>query len=356
MKSLIDSLQLNSEALSGEFLGNALGEYVLAAIALVGIVLVLKLFQVIVIARLKSLAKKTKTEIDDMLVEMIKTIRPPLYLFVSLYISLRLLAVNEFVQRAFDVVLIIWLVYQAVIMAQLVVDYILNRSTKNVAKENKNAIKFLGNIFKFILWVVGALIVVQNLGFNVSALVAGVGIGGIAIALALQSILGDLFSSFSIVFDKPFVVGDSIKVGGKGGTVEKIGIKTTRIRSPEGEEVIMSNTELTNAQIQNFGRLKERRVTLKFGVLYETPKEKLEKIPSIVKGIIDGVDSTRFHRAHFVNFGDSALEFQVTYHILSDDYNLYLDKQQETNFALKREFEERGIGMAYPTQTVYLNK
>lgn len=223
-------------------------------------------------------------------------------------------------------------------------------------EKTKNALRFLGNIGKTLLWAIGILIILQNLGVNISALVAGLGIGGIAIALALQNILGDLFSSFSIVFDKPFVVGDVIKIGTTTGEVEKIGIKTTRIRSPQGEEIIMSNTELTSAQIKNLGRLKERRVTLKFGVLYETPQDKFEKIPDMIKGIINSVGECRFHRAHFVNFGDSALEFQVTYHIESDNYGMYLDRQQEINFVIKNLFEKEGIGMAYPTQTVYIQK
>jgi len=356
MQTILDTLQLNSGVFATIYIGNTLGEYIVAVGVLVGVVAILKLVQVIIIARLRALSQRTKTDIDDTLVAMLDTIKPPLYIFLGIYTGLRILTIHSVVQKGLDILLLVWVVYQLILMAQVAVDFVLKKSTEKIGRENKNALRFLGNIGKTLLWAVGILIILQNLGVNISALVAGLGIGGIAIALALQSILGDLFSSFSIVFDKPFVVGDVIKIGTTSGEVEKIGIKTTRIRSPHGEEIIISNAELTNAQIKNLGRLKERRVTLKFGVLYDTPKEKFEKIPDMIKGIINSVGNCRFHRAHFVNFGDSALEFQVTYHIESDNYGIYLDRQQEVNFSVKNLFEKEGIGMAYPTQTIYLSK
>jgi MscS family membrane protein len=168
--------------------------------------------------------------------------------------------------------------------------------------------------------------------------------------------LSDLFSSFAILFDKPFVPGDFIVVGNHKGTVLKIGIKTTRLRSPQGEEIIISNQELTSARIQNFKKMKERRVTFLLGVIYETPSDKFEKIPSMLKKIISSNAGARFDRAHFNSFGESALEFEVAYYILSAEYIDFLNLNQKIYYAIKRKFEEESIDMAYPTRTIYMQK
>ena len=356
LERLIELLNLDSGTFMSVYFGNTAGEYVAVVIVLVAIVALLKLVEVIILARLSALSKRTKTDLDDVIVQMIGTINPPLYLFVALYVSVRALSVNSFLQQSLDFVLIVWLTYQAIIIAQVAIDYVLKKSTKSIARENKSAIKFLSNIFRFILWVIGLLVILQNIGIDVTALVAGFGIGGIAIALAIQNILGDLFSSFSIVFDKPFIVGDFIKASGVSGTVEKIGIKTTRLRSSDGEEIVLSNSELTNAKIQNFGRLEERRMKLEFGILYETPNEKMEQIPPLVEKIISDISGARFNRAHFTKFNDSSLDYEVTYYVESSEYGKALDIQQKINLRLKIEFEKRDVGMAYPTRTVYMSK
>jgi len=198
--------------------------------------------------------------------------------------------------------------------------------------------------------------VLSNLGVNITSLVAGLGIGGLAIALALQSVLSDLFSSFSIYFDKPFQVGDYIIVGKHSGTVEKIGIKSTRIRASQGEEIVISNQELTSARVQNFKKLKERRNTTSIGVTYETSTDKLKKIPDIIKYIIEEEKNARFDRVYFTTFADSALVFDLVYYVKSDAYSVYLETQQNINFKIKEAFEKEGIDMAYPTQTIYLTK
>lgn len=204
------------------------------------------------------------------------------------------------------------------------------------------------------LWTLAVLVAVDNLGFDVTALVAGLGIGGVAIALATQSILGDLFASLSIVIDKPFVVGDFIRVGDDLGAVERIGLKTTRVRSLSGEELIFGNADLLQSRIRNYRRMDERRVLFRIGVVYQTSAATLREIPALVRSIIEAQPSTRFDRAHFAEFGASEYVFEFVYFVLSPDYNLYMDVQQNINHEIVAAFEERAIEFAYPTRTVFL--
>lgn len=215
------------------------------------------------------------------------------------------------------------------------------------------AVAFIGRI---LLWGFVLLVALANMGVDVTALVAGLGVGGIAVALAVQNVLGDLFASFSIVLDKPFVIGDFIIVGDLMGTVEHVGLKTTRIRSLSGEQLVFSNTDLLKSRIRNYKRMQERRVLFSIGVVYQTPYPKVEKIPQIIREIVEGCQQVRFDRAHFRDYGASSLNFEVVYYILSPDYNVYMDIQQKINLQLYRRFEEEGIEFAYPTQTVYLRK
>jgi small-conductance mechanosensitive channel len=196
----------------------------------------------------------------------------------------------------------------------------------------------------------------DNLGFNISAVIAGLGIGGIAIALAAQAILGDLFSYFVIFFDRPFEVGDFIVVGDKTGTVEYTGIKTTRIRALSGEQLVFSNTDLTNSRIHNFKKMQERRVVFKLGVVYQTPTAQLEEIPKIVRAIIEKHTDVRFDRGHFASYSDFSLNFEFVYFVFGAEYVKYMDTQQSINLEIYKEFEKRKIEFAYPTQTLYLNK
>jgi small-conductance mechanosensitive channel len=196
----------------------------------------------------------------------------------------------------------------------------------------------------------------DNLGVNVTALVAGLGVGGVAVALAVQNILGDLFASLSIVLDKPFVLGDFIIVGELLGAVENIGIKTTRVRSLSGEQLIFSNNDLLNSRIRNFGRMAERRVVFQLGVVYGTPKAKLEQIPAIIRSAIEAQQQTRFDRSHFAGYGDFSLDFENVYYVLDRDYNVYMDIQQAINLEIYGRFAEDGIEFAYPTQTLYLQR
>jgi small-conductance mechanosensitive channel len=205
-------------------------------------------------------------------------------------------------------------------------------------------------------WVVVLLLGLDNLGIDVTALVAGLGVTGIAVALAVQNILGDLFASLSIVLDKPFVIGDFLAVGDMMGSVEYVGLKTTRLRSLSGEQLVFSNSDLLGSRIRNFGRMAERRALFTIGVTYQTPREKLERIPQMIREAVEAQPQTRFDRSHFARYGDSAITFETVYYVTVPEYPVYMDIQQAINLRIHEAFEREGIEFAYPTQTVFLTK
>lgn len=339
------------------YFGNTLEGYVTAGIIfLVGLAL-FGVLQKIVLLNLERFARKTRTSADDILIRIARSFKPPFYSFLALYIAVRSLSLAPWVGNAVTAVLIAWITYRVIGAVQIVIDFAIEKRLHGEDSRNaKTAFHNLSIIGKVVLWMFGLLLILSNFGVNISSLIAGLGIGGVAIAFALQNILGDLFSSFAIFFDKPFEVGDFIIIGDHLGTVEKIGIKSTRLRSLDGEEIVISNAELTSARIRNFKKMQKRRVAFGFGVTYETSAEKLREIPALVRTIVEGVGETTFDRAHFKSFGDSSLDFEVVYLIPTADYNRYMDIQQDINFKLKDELESRGIEFAYPTQKLYVSK
>jgi small-conductance mechanosensitive channel len=210
-------------------------------------------------------------------------------------------------------------------------------------------LSFVGNV---LVWTIVLLSGLQALNFPVSTFIASLGVGGIAVALALQNILGDLFASISILLDKPFVIGDGIQIGEFSGTIERIGVKSTRLRSVNGEEIIMGNHDLVASRIRNFKRSQERRIVLNFGIEYDTEAGLVERVPVMIKAIIEDTPGTRFDRAHFTGFGDSALQMEAVYFSKSPDYVPMMDVQQRVNLALLHKFRAEGIDFAFPTQTV----
>ncbi|MBT8080273.1 MAG: mechanosensitive ion channel family protein [Gammaproteobacteria bacterium] len=218
------------------------------------------------------------------------------------------------------------------------------------------AMDLLSFVARVAIWSIVLLAIMDNMGVNITTMIAGLGVGGIAVALAAQNILGDLFASLSIVLDKPFVVGDFLIIGEFLGTVEKVGIKTTRLRSLSGEQLVFSNNDLLNSRIRNYGRLYERRIVFSIGVTYQTSAKELRAIPEILREAVEAQEGVRFDRAHFKQYGDFALIFEVVYHVLSPDYNKYMDVQQAINLRIFDDFEARDIEFAYPTQTLYVSK
>ncbi|HUO88132.1 MAG TPA: mechanosensitive ion channel family protein [Rhizomicrobium sp.] len=220
-------------------------------------------------------------------------------------------------------------------------------------KSFANANSLVRVLTETIVWSVVLIVVLSNFGINVSAMIAGLGIGGIAIGLAAQGIFADLFGSLAIVFDKPFVQGDFIVFGSESGTIEHVGIKSTRVRALSGEQIVLSNASLLAATIHNHQRLHERRVLLPFGVTYQTSHAKMRTIPDVVRRIVERVGDVRFERCHFKAFGDSALEFETVYYVQSPAYMRYMDVQQAINLEIMRRFAEMKIDFAYPSQTVF---
>jgi len=233
----------------------------------------------------------------------------------------------------------------------------LDHRRKVTIEEDKAVAGSIG-IIRFVariaVWAIVLLLTLENLGIDITALVAGLGIGGIAVALALQNVLGDLLASLSITLDKPFVLGDFLVVGEHMGTVEYIGIKSTRLRSIAGEQIVMSNADLLASRLRNFGRMYERRVVFTLGVTYETPRDKLLKLAPLLREIIEAEEGVRFDRAHFAKYGPHSLDFEVVYHVLSPEYGRYMDLQQAINFRIHESFEALGVEFAYPTQTLWL--
>jgi len=216
-----------------------------------------------------------------------------------------------------------------------------------------HSIGIIANIF---LWIMAVLFLLSNFGFNVTTLITGLGIGGMAIALASQTLLGDLFNYFTIIIDRPFIIGDTVKVGGVTGTVLAIGLKGTRLRAADGEQVILSNTDMTKSILYNYQMMNERRVLTKIGIKCETPQEKIKEIPSVIKRIVQSVEGTNFVRAHFYEFGDFSLNYEIVYFVLSKDYGFYMDILQKVNFAILDEFAQMGIEFAFPSQSIYMEK
>jgi len=264
--------------------------------------------------------------------------------------------------RALDhLILTAGIMLQAALWGTTLVQSWADRKRKRIRTKNPGALTVLELTRVALLvgvWAIAALIGLDAVGINVTALVAGLGIGGIAIALAAQSVLGDLLASISIALDKPFCVGDFLDTGsGFVGTVEHIGIKTTRVRSLTGEEIVLSNADLLNSRVRNFGRMAERRVASTLGVTYQTPRAALEAIPGLIRAAIEARgEAARFDRAHLARFGDSSIEFDYVYFVTSPDFVAYMDAQQAINLDLHAAFERAGADFAYPTQTVFLRR
>lgn len=344
-------------SLETQFLGNSLSAWLCATATTLAISLVIGLAKKIIVRQLGVLAQRTSTRLDDAVVAVVQATRQSPVLMISIYLGSRWLQIPE---RSDQVVLgaaVVGAFLQVGFWAITLLDFFVSKSrqhsTNPGATTSLGALNFLGRIT---IWSATILMALDNLGVNVTALVASLGVGGIAVALAVQNILGDLFASLSIVIDKPFVVGDFIIVDDYMGTVEHVGLKTTRVRSLSGEQLVFSNSDLLKARLRNYKRMSERRAVFSFGVLYSTTVEQLERIPATVRKIVESLPMTRFDRAHFKDFGDSSLNFEVVYWMLDPDFNQYMDTQQQINLQLLSAFRRDGIGFAFPTQTLDLQE
>lgn len=272
-------------------------------------------------------------------------------LILAVYGGSGLLALPEAAARLATLSAVVALVLQGALWGDALLMYAMGRYTeqrKEVDAASVTTLTALGFVGRLAIWVAAALLTAANLGIDVTAMIAGLGIGGIAVALAAQNILGDLFASASIVLDKPFVLGDFIVVDNKMGSVEYIGLKTTRLRSLSGEQLVFSNTDLLKSRIHNYKRMSERRAAFSLDIAYDTPYEKLQAIPELLRDLVKNQPATRFDRAHFAKFGETALTFDVVYYVTGADYTKYMDVQQAINLSIVRTFAERGIRFAFP--------
>lgn len=345
--------------------GNDGQGYLRAIIALIGSLVVFKVFQFLIIKKIEKVAQKTKTDIDDFLISLIRGVKPPFYFFLSLYISLRFLEIKEWLGVILDRVIFIVVALQIVLILQKVIDYSAEKVVKKMTDIDANekerieeaaVIKTVGKVLKFTIWIIAILLLLSNMGVNVTSAIAGMGIGGIAIAMAAKDILSDIIASISIYLDKPFRVGQRIQIGTDIGTVEHIGIKTTRLKTPQGQELVVSNKDITSARVQNFKKMDRRRSKFVLGVVYGLSAEKLEQIPKIIKKIINKEKEAEFDRSHFIAYGDFSLNFETVYYISSAEYAEYLDIQQRINLAIYKKFEAEKIDFAFPTQTIFIEK
>ena len=346
------------EVLNNVYLGNSVKTWLIALAVAVVIFTVLRVLRAVFHRRVKKLSAKTTTDVDDLVAELIRKIHF-LFLFpLSLYFGSKILSLSDKTDHVLGQLMTIAVIFQGVIWGGVIFEYAIGRARAGKDEDPGDKTKFavLGFVFRIVLWAVALLLVLDNLGIKVTALVAGLGVGGIAIALAVQSVLGDLFASLSIILDKPFVIGDFIVVDDLRGTVEHIGLKTTRVRSLGGEQLVFANSDLLNSRVRNYKKMEQRRIAFTVGVTYQTPAGKLEKIPGLIREVVEAQDRCRFDRSHFASYGDFSLNFETVYYVTVPDYVVYMDIQQAINLALFRRFETEGIEFAYPTQTIFVER
>ena len=347
-----------NDFLKQTFWDNTVQTYLTALLILVVGAILLWIFKKIILKHLRKLSEKTETKLDDLAIKLIEKSLLPLAYLGLLYLAIKTLKLPEIVIKTFDTVLSIVVIYLVTRIVISAINYLLQSyagKSEDTEKQTKQ-LKGIRGLINFVVWVLAFIFLLDNLGVEVSAVIAGLGIGGIAVALAAQAILGDLFSYFVIFFDRPFEVGDFITVGDKVGAVEYIGIKTTRVRAIGGEQLVFSNTDLTNSRIHNFKKMERRRVVFKLGVIYQTKSAQLKIIPDIVKGIIESVPETTYDRGHLSAFGDFSINFEFVYYVDGADYNKYMNIHQKINLDIFEKFEKEGIEFAYPTQTLFLEK
>lgn len=337
--------------------GNSVQDWAITIGGIIVGIIIIRLFKQVALTRLEKWSARTASTLDDFIVAAIeKTIIPVVYILL-VYIMLQHLEFSQRVDNIIHIALLLSVTFFVLQLITRVIQYfvlgVLKHQDDGELKQKQA--RGLLVIVKIAVWIFGLVFLLSNLGYNVTSIVAGLGIGGIAIALAAQAVLGDLFSYFVILFDRPFEIGDFIIVGDEMGVVEYIGIKTTRLRTLSGEQLVCANKDLTDSRVHNFKRMEKRRVVFSVGVTYQTPAHLLEQIPGIVKRLVEQNQNVTFDRGHFASFGDSSLNFEFVYYLQSADYNIYMDTQQNILLGMYNEFAKAGIEFAYPTQTIFFD-
>ncbi|MDP2866799.1 MAG: mechanosensitive ion channel family protein [Elusimicrobiota bacterium] len=338
--------------------GNTPEAYGFAAAAFAISLTLIYLIKNIGISRLKALAEKTETGLDDLLIALTEKFTRFEYQLIAFFVATHYLQRTPSFDKGFKAVILLVFTYRAITIIQELISYWITRvaAQRELSGQAKDSVvKSTQVILRSLVWVGAALFVLANLGVNISAVLTGLGIGGVAVALAAQAILGDLFNFFVILLDKPFNIGDFIISDTVSGTIEHIGLKSTRIRSLSGELVVLSNSNLLASRIRNYQDLKKRRVVFKTSVVYGTKPELLRKIPSIVKKAIQA-GKAEFDRCNLNNCGDFSLDFETAYYIAEPDYNAYMAAHEQVLLAVIEGLAAAGAELAYPTQTLLVKK
>ncbi|MEO6220914.1 MAG: mechanosensitive ion channel domain-containing protein [Ginsengibacter sp.] len=337
------------------YFGNPLRDWLIAFGIIIIAFSLIKILKRPVLKKIKTWSNKSTNSLDDFIVLAIEKCVLPFLYFAAIYFSFQYLTFNQRMDRVIHVATLFIITFFILRILSSAIQYsiftFLSKQEDSEVKQKQA--RGLIVIFKAIIWILGIVFLMDNLGYNVTTIITGLGIGGIAIALAAQTILGDLFSYFIIFFDRPFEIGDFIEVDDKKGNVEYIGIKTTRLRAIGGEQLICSNKDLTDSRVHNYKRMLKRRIAFNIGVVYQTPAEQVKKIPGIIREIIENKTDVEFERSNFTGFGDFSLNFETVYHIRSGDYNKYMDEQEKIILELLEVFENEKIEFAYPTQTLF---
>ncbi len=336
------------------FLGNTVLSWGIALVATLLSFILLRVIRRVMRGRVNRLAKRTSFFGDDLITGLLGNTRSFFFFGLSLYVGSTLLNFSDSISTLFLQGITLLLLAQIFVWGNYAIQKSIEHysSHENSSSSTKTTLSAINFIARLILYSLLILLALDNLGINVTTLVAGVGVTSIAVALAVQNILGDLFSSLSIVLDKPFEIGDFVVVGDYSGSVENIGLRSTRLRSLTGEQLIFSNNDMLSSRIRNYKRMLERRVVFNLGVTYDTTPEQLRAIPKIVQEAIEKHDYVRFDRTHFKNFGDFSLNFETVYYMLKADYALFMDTQQDINLDIFERFAKEGIDFAFPTQTL----
>ena len=347
-----------NEYLSTIWFGNSVRSWLIGIAILAAAIAALVAIKTLVVGRFFAFASRSENEVDDLVVELIKRTRlTVLIILVAAAVGFTLLVLPPPVRTALKFVAVIALFFQGMSWGNGIITFWMQRYAARRGMTSGPTASTVGALVVLVrvaLFLVLFLFALDNLGFEIAPLIAGLGIGGIAVALAVQNILGDLFAALSIVIDKPFVVGDFIVIDTHAGTVEHIGLKSTRVRSLSGEQIIIGNADLLKARINHYKRMVERRAVFHLGVTYETSPAQLRRIPEIVRDAIGHQQMTRFDRCHFKTYGDFDLKFETVYWVLSADYNVYMDIQQAINLEIFTRFAEEKIQFAYPTRTIHM--
>lgn len=345
---------------SSLILGNTPAAYGYAIAAFALTLAVIHLLKNLGLARLKTIAAKTETDLDDLIVTLIERFTGLEYQLIAFYVATRYLIRTTAFDKGLLAVLLVVFAYRGITISRALITYWLNRITakRNLSPEAKaSVVNSTQVILGTLVWVGAALFVMDNLGVNISAVLTGLGIGGVAVALAAQNILGDIFNFFVILLDKPFAVGDFIiGDGAVCGTVEKIGLKSAHIRNLSGEQLIVANSQLLGMQVKNYSRMQRRRVVLTTTVIYQTPQEKLKRIPGMIEESVKAIDGTTFDRCNMSNLNNFSIDFETVYYMEKPDYNLFMAEKERVLHSIIEKFAKEGIEFAYPTQTLFIQK